>query len=74
VKRLGYGEMPFNSLLRDLEKRTDGRVLQLDKKWPGGKRPGIWNKGLVRAEVAKEVFKNGAYGRALYIEHTVADR
>lgn len=74
VKRLGYGEMPFKSLLRELEKRTDGRVLQLDKKWPGGKSPGIWNKGLAKAGLAREVFKKGADGRALYIEYAVADQ
>ena len=74
VDRLGYGEMPLKSLLKELEKRTNGRVLQLDKKWPGEKSPGTWNSGLVKARLAKEVFKKGADGRALYMEYTVTDR
>jgi hypothetical protein len=33
VERLGYGEMPLGALVKELEKRTSGRLLRLDKKW-----------------------------------------
>ena len=73
VKRLGYGEMPLQSLVKELNKRTSARVLQLDKKWSSGKSPGTWD-GLERARVSKECFKGGASGRPLYIEYTVSDK
>jgi hypothetical protein len=73
VERLGYGEMPLASLVRELEKRTEGRLLQLDKKGPDGKAPGAWKKGMLKARLADETFKAGADGRAVYVEYTVAD-
>lgn len=73
VERLGYGEMPLLSLLRELEKRTKGRILQLDKKWPNGQPPGTWSGGLSKPVLATSTFRSGADGRALYMEYTVRD-
>jgi len=73
VLRLGYGEMPLKSLLTELDKRTEGRILHLDKKWTDGQAPGTWRPGMTKAQLAGETFIGGADGRALYMELTVAD-
>jgi hypothetical protein len=73
VDRLGYGEMPLRSLVKELEARTHGRVLRLDEKWKDGKPPGVWRKGMTPARLATANFKAGADGRPLYIEYTVND-
>lgn len=74
VQRLGYGEMPLQSLLTELDKRTEGRILHLDKKWTDGKPPGTWRTGMSKARLADETFQGGADGRPLYMEVTVADK
>ena len=73
VKRLGYGEMPLESLIKELDKRTDGRVFQSDKKWLNGKCPGRWSERLSSARISKEKFQGGADGRPLYVEYTLTD-
>ena len=73
VERLGYGEMPLISLLKELDKRTEGRILHLDKKWTGGKAPGTWKAGMVKARLASEAFQAGAEKRPLYMEYTISD-
>jgi hypothetical protein len=73
VERLGYGEMPLISLLKELDKRTEGRILHLDKKWTGGKAPGTWKAGMVQARLASEAFQAGAEKRPLYMEYTISD-
>jgi hypothetical protein len=74
VQRLGYGEMPLESLLQELGKRTNGRVLQLDKKWVNGQGPGRWTQGLIPARLSNERFQGGADNRPLYVEYTVLDQ
>jgi beta-lactamase superfamily II metal-dependent hydrolase len=73
VKRLGYGEMPLNSLVAALGGRTEGRVLQLDKSWPDDKCPGTWKNGLTVGQLAKQSFQGGAASRPLYMEYTLKD-
>jgi len=73
VKRLGYGEMPLGALVEELEKRTSGRLLRLDKKWSGGDAPGIWRENMIKPQLAQETFSEGADGRALYMEYTIKD-
>lgn len=78
VKRLGYGEMPLQSLVTALSTSTQGRVLRLDETWQNSKPPGSWKKGLRRARVSAEKIVVGKEGetteRPLYIEYTVRDR
>ena len=33
AKKVGWGEMPFDAILEDLEKRTSGRVVRADDPW-----------------------------------------
>jgi hypothetical protein len=73
VDRLGYGEMPLESLLKELNKRTEGRILHLDQKWTDGKAPGTWRSGMIKARLSGETFENGADKRDLYMEYTVPD-
>jgi hypothetical protein len=73
VERLGYGEMPLGALVKELEKRTSGRLLRLDKKWPNGRAPGTWRKSMMKPRLAQETFTDGADGRALYMEYTIKD-
>jgi glyoxylase-like metal-dependent hydrolase (beta-lactamase superfamily II) len=73
VDRLGYGEMPLISLLKELDKRTEGRILHLDQEWTGGKAPGKWRAGMIKARLSSDTFEAGANGRALYMEYTIPD-
>ena len=73
VDRLGYGEMPLESLLKELNKRTEGRILHLDQKWTDGKAPGTWRAGMIKARLSGETFEKGADQRDLYMEYTIPD-
>jgi hypothetical protein len=73
VDRLGYGEMPLISLLTELGKRTEGRILHLDQKWTDGKPPGKWRTGMIKAQLSPDTFQSGADNRALYMEYTIPD-
>jgi hypothetical protein len=73
VTRLRYGEMPLVSLVKELGRRTEGRVLRLDEEWPNGKPPGEWTN-LIPARRADESFSEGAGKRRLYMEYAVVDK
>jgi beta-lactamase superfamily II metal-dependent hydrolase len=66
VKRLGYGEMPLQSLVKALMTRTRGRVLKLDEPWTSLKPPGTWS-GLQEATIIPD----GT--RPLCMEYTIRD-
>jgi hypothetical protein len=72
VKRLSYGEMPLESLVTELVRRCDGRVLRLDEKWTAGKSPGTWS-GLERATQSSDVISD-ADGRPFFMEYTILDK
>jgi beta-lactamase superfamily II metal-dependent hydrolase len=49
---VGWGEMPFEPLLEDLERRAEARVIRADDPWvkkPGGKPPAKMISGAIKA-------------------------
>jgi beta-lactamase superfamily II metal-dependent hydrolase len=77
VRRLGYGEMPLQSLVAALKARTGKRLLRLDEAWSGGRPPGTWTSGLESARLSAETITvetdSGTAQRPLYMEVTLAD-
>lgn len=78
VKRLRYGEMPLQSLVKALTERTQGRILRVDEDWTNGKPPGTWGPNLNEAKLSVERITVGKEGetaeRPLYMECTIMDR
>ncbi|HTN76593.1 MAG TPA: hypothetical protein VL096_15140 [Pirellulaceae bacterium] len=72
MKRLGYGEMPLQSLMQELHERCAGRIVKLDEPPHNGELSGQW-KGLLRAKPSKEQIAIDKAGnkRQLYWECSI---
>lgn len=77
VKRLGYGEMPLQSLVNALKNSTQNRVLRLDELWAGDTAPGTWRPKMNQAKLSTEtldvITDKKPAKRPLYMEYVICD-
>jgi hypothetical protein len=77
VARLGYGEMPLQSLVKVLKERAQDRVLRLDDAWVANTAPGTWggklNQAKLSAETLDVIVKNKPAKRPLFMEYVIRD-
>jgi len=68
--KLGYGEMPLESLQAAIRERAGGRLLRLDKPWQNDdEMPGEWPSNLFKPKVVRHPQHS-----VPYMEYTVRDK